>query len=252
MFYVLSKLLDVFFSPLFWCLLLLATALLRRDLRKLRLQALLGLALLYLCCLPPVGALLWHLGEADARDTSRPEVTYDAVIVLGGITSPTAAAGREDPALSDAVERVVRAQALYRAGRARRVLLSAGPLRGSSEARVLAELLVRWGVPREHLVLEERSVNTRTNALETAALARSLGLRRLLLVTSALHLPRAAGCFRAAGLEVDLAPTDWHSAQGRAWVGFSLRPDASSLAAVEAVSRELAGRLVYRALGYTR
>lgn len=252
MFYALSKLLDVALSPLCWIMLLLATALLRRSVRRIRIQLGVGVGLLYLCSLPTCAGMLWAAGEASAVSTERPELVYDAVVVLGGLADASLSQQRGEPVLFDAVERVVRAHDLLRRGRARYAILSAGPERRPTEASVLATLLERWGIARDRLLLEERSHNTRDNAVESVRIARAHGFTRLLVVTSALHMPRALGCFRAAGMEVDAAPTDWHSAPGQRFAGFSLRPRGEALMQVDYVVRELAGRVVYRAVGYAR
>ncbi len=72
--------------------------------------------------------------------------------------------------------------------------------------------------------VEEKSRTTRQNARYTAALLRSRGIKRILLVSHAWHLPRAVEAFRQTGLDVIPAPTDY----------FGFRKDGkySSLAAV--------------------
>jgi uncharacterized SAM-binding protein YcdF (DUF218 family) len=72
----------------------------------------------------------------------------------------------------------------------------------------------------------------------------------LLLVTSAAHMARAAGCFRAVGLTPDTLPVD-QRALPPAWDAWSPLPRAVHLAQSELALRELAGRLVYRLRGYS-
>jgi uncharacterized SAM-binding protein YcdF (DUF218 family) len=72
---------------------------------------------------------------------------------------------------------------------------------------------VRW--------IEPRSRDTFENAAFSAAMLRADGIRRVLLVTDAMHMPRARAAFEHAGLEVVSAPTLFFSAQARslsAWV----------------------------------
>ena len=57
-------------------------------------------------------------------------------------------------------------------------------------------------------LLEEHSRNTAENANMTRAMVQPRGVRRVLLVTSALHMARARVHFEAAGFEVIPAPTD--------------------------------------------
>jgi uncharacterized SAM-binding protein YcdF (DUF218 family) len=132
------------------------------------------------------------------------------------------------------------------------VLLSAGnafPHPGEApEAEVLAEWLRQQGVEPERIFLETQSRNTRENALFSAPIITAHGWKRVLLVTSAWHAPRALGCFRAVGLAPDLLPVDHRGVgQGLGWL-----PRAGALSASTDALRELLGGLVYRAMGYTR
>jgi uncharacterized SAM-binding protein YcdF (DUF218 family) len=94
------------------------------------------------------------------------------------------------------------------------------------------------GMPASALRLESRSLNTRQNAENVARLAPRLP-RRISLVTSALHMPRASRTFRAAGFEVCPLATDFR----RVPVGFAkgLMPRTSALVKTQAAIHELAG-----------
>lgn len=253
-FLALSKLLDWLLAPLSWTLVLLLAAVLSRA-RPRRAAVLSGLAaaVLVLFSLEPVANRLQRLAEASARSTYRPDVVYDAVIVLGGMVDPASTRLSGEIELDVHAERVLRGFELVRAGRARAVLLSGGlvaPLPGDlPEADALAARLAGWGVPPSQIVTEAGSRNTRENAIESARVAAAHGWRRLLVVTSALHMPRAMGCFRAVGLEPDALPVDRRAGDGR---GAGWLPRAASLAGSTEVLRELAGRVVYRVVGYTR
>jgi uncharacterized SAM-binding protein YcdF (DUF218 family) len=83
-------------------------------------------------------------------------------------------------------------------------------------------------------VIDRRPENTFENALFSKELAKPRPGERWILVTSAVHMPRAMGAFRAVGFEVEpwpvleSAPADQKAAQ---------------------VSHEIAGLFVYRVLG---
>jgi uncharacterized SAM-binding protein YcdF (DUF218 family) len=193
--------------------------------------------------------------EAGAASTYRADVVYDAVVVLGGMVDLPAMHRSGEVELDDHADRVLKAYELVRAGRARNVLVSGGNANlrpgEAAEADVLAGELSRWGVPPSQIVVEGRSLNTRENAIESARLAAAHGWRTLLLVTSAAHMPRAVGCFRAVGLSPDTLPVD-HRAVNGAGSALGWIPRALVLSRSTDVLRELAGRVVYRALGYAR
>jgi len=253
-FIALSKLLDWLFAPLTWTLLLLLlAALVRSRPRRAFGLAALAAAVLVAFSMEPIANRLQGLAERGARTTFRPDVVYDAVVVLGGMVDLAATRGSGEVELDANVERILRAWELLRAGRARAVLLSAGltfPQSGDvPEADLLAGKLVAWGVPPWQVVVEASSRNTRENAIESSRIAAARGWKTLLVITSAAHTPRALGCFRAVGLEPDFLPVDHRAGDGR---GQGWLPRAGALDRSTDALRELAGRLVYRLAGFSR
>jgi uncharacterized SAM-binding protein YcdF (DUF218 family) len=77
-----------------------------------------------------------------------------------------------------------------------------GPARaGRPEGGALVETLVRAGVPRDRVLLDTTSANTRAHAVNVSAILRARGISRFVLVTSATHLRRAMLAFRNVGLQ---------------------------------------------------
>jgi len=128
----------------------------------------------------------------------------DAIVVLAG-GGGYARMDREGVELDDLHDssRIGAGARAWFAGRAPVVILSGGvgPPR-HREADNMARVITRLGVPSSSLLLEDRSHSTRENAAYTARLARAHGIRRVVLVTSAIHMPRASLLFRQAGLDV--------------------------------------------------
>lgn len=255
MFFVLSKLLDVFVDPLWWCLACFAVGLvLTRTERRRRVGLrviVAGLVVLLLASLPAVSNRLWRSLESDAENTLRPDVTYDAVVLLGGVSSPLGSSPGET-GWNESFERVLATRALLLSGRAKVAVLSGGALGGplKTEAENLAEVLKSLGVPEEQLVIEMKANNTRENAVLTKPVLEALGARQVVIVTSAFHMRRAVGCFRAVGLEVDTLPVDWRLREAGA--DPHLAPRSEYLAQTARALREWLGRAVYAALGYSR
>jgi uncharacterized SAM-binding protein YcdF (DUF218 family) len=75
----------------------------------------------------------------------------------------------------------------------------------------MAELIEFFGVPRASILLETASGNTREHARNLAPVFQQRGFKRILLVTSAMHMPRSMGVFRKYCPEVEFiaAPTDF-------------------------------------------
>ncbi|HSD18541.1 MAG TPA: YdcF family protein [Anaeromyxobacter sp.] len=251
MFLALSKTLDLAVAPLTWALaLLLGAALFHRRPRAPWALGVAAAAVLVLFSLAPVANRIQRFAESGAVRTFREGIVYDAAIVLSGQVDAEASRASGETELEESVDRVLRALELWRAGRARHLVLSGGPGSGArdpSEPERLRDALVRWGVPAEAIIVEPRSRNTRENAIASARIVAEHRFRTLVLVTSAAHVPRALGCFRAAGLSPDVLPVDRRAGAGGSWL-----PRASALAQSTGALRELAGRVVYRLAGYTR
>lgn len=149
-------------------------------------------------------ALRMSLESANPATTVQALPRVDAIVVLagGGGYARMDRAGLDLDDMHDSSRIAAGARAWF-AGRAPVVILSGGvgPPR-HREADNMARVITRLGVPRASLLLEDRSHSTRENAGYTARLARERGIHRVVLVTSAIHMPRASLLFRQAGLEV--------------------------------------------------
>lgn len=135
---------------------------------------------------------------ADARLLPK----ADAIVVLGGGDTYHWMDRPEVEADDLPYSRVAAGARAYEAGRAPLVILSGGRGIRHTEADGMATAMRRLGVPASALLLERHSRDTRDNALFTARLAQARGIRRVLLVTSAVHMTRASLWFRDAGIAV--------------------------------------------------
>ena len=179
--------------------------------------------------------------------------TADAIVVLGGALG-LPLPPRLDIDLVAASDRLRHTARLYAAGKAPRIILSGGntfPQPGMrSESEHAARLLEEWGVPRDAMLLETESRNTYENALHTRALMARHGIRNALLVTSALHMPRAAAVFRSAGISIIPSATDHVAVKQQQPELLNWFPDVFSLAATTSVIKEWLGMLAYRLRGW--
>ncbi len=110
----------------------------------------------------------------------------------------------------------------------------------------MASVLADFGVPAQALLLEESSRNTGENAAFSAALLKARGIERILLVTSALHMPHAVALFAAQGLQVISAPTDFEASRAPPPGVLAWLPDAQALDASARAIKELVGRATGR------
>ena len=99
--------------------------------------------------------------------------------------------------------------------------------------------------------MEKRSKNTYENALYSSELIRKKGLKnKVLLSTSAMHMPRSIACFKKQGLEVVPFTVDESSAVEPGYFIGKLIPDAQILLKWYRLMHEWVGINVYRVQGY--
>ena len=108
----------------------------------------------------------------------------------------------------------------------------------------------RLGGDPARVYVESRPRTTSEDALYSAALLKPKPGERWLLVTLALHMPRAVGCFRLAGFEVEPYPVGFRTA-GPSHL-FTL--DATGSAAffqLDVAAKEWIGLIAYGLMGKT-
>lgn len=210
-----------------------------------------AVVLLLLFAVTPAGS--WMLTALEDRF---PVVTklpdhVDGVIVLGGALDPFLTRERGQPELHEGAERITAMVALARHYPEAPIVFTGGNghLDGTrpSEAVELRPLLAQLHVPEGRIRFEEKSRNTHENAVFSSELVRPPPGTRWLLVTSAVHMPRAVGTFRQAGWNVIAFPVD-HLTPG----GFRLRPPLMvmmGLLQATVAFKEMTGLVAYRVLG---
>lgn len=212
MFIFLSKFLPPFIYPVGLCFLLLFLSwLFSRKSGWHKLFLILGLLILFMggnrwVAMNLVRSLEWrYLPLTEVPDG-------EVIVVLGGGTN-SANYPRQLVEVNGAGDRILYAYWLYQHGAATHILLSGGNIdwlnADNQPAEDMATLLEMLGVPRESLWLEKDSLNTYENAHLSHSILESKNIHRLILVTSAIHMPRSVRLFEKQGFEILPAPTDF-------------------------------------------
>ena len=185
----------------------------------------------------------------------------DAIVVLGGATRNDESP-RILPDMSDRGDRLLYGVKLYKDGAAPYILLTGGRISwfggNSSEAESMATIMEIMGVPREAMLLESRSLTTYENAVYSKEILERRNLDRVLLVTSAAHMPRSVAIFKKQGIDVIPAPADilvsdrnivenGVSAESRI---LSFFPNPESLDRTTQIIKEYIGMFIYRLRGW--
>ena len=210
--------------------------------------------LLWLSATPWLSRNLQSLLEDRAGEVAAESLPRsDAIVVLGGTLSPPGPS-TTDANLSAAADRLVHATRLYKLGKAPVVLIAGGKSNGGeatdAESVHAAALLVDWGIPASAILTETESTNTYENAVYSKLMLDQHGLKTVLLVTSAIHMPRALATFRSAGIEATPAATDFEAAHGGPPGLADWAADPAALAVTTRVLKEYVGWFVYRNRGW--
>ena len=192
---------------------------------------LVGVALFFASAFTPLAHALslWMAVEPQL-------VPSDAIVVLGATVSPSGILSAESTQRTDhGIE-------LYQRGLAPRLILLGGPPEGGpSEAEIRAKVARLHSIPAEAIVAESGAQTTREEAARVRDLARSRGIRTVLLVTNSGHMARARPLFERAGFEVHAAPSDTY---------FEPTAPEARLLLMRGLLQEVLGWIYYRIAGY--
>lgn len=257
----LAKIAGWMLSPLVLALVLwtLALALVWRGRRRLGLGVGLLVVLgLWVVATPLVAtALAYPLERRFPAVLAEQAPQADAIVLLGGGLSGARPPVRPSFNLRGGADRVWHAAALFKAGKASWLLVAGGNQPGTEgvevEAEAMRSMLLTLGVPAAAIRMEGLSRSTAENARQSLGLIRAVGAKRVLLVTSAMHMPRALRIFEAelsgsgvtllpASTDVKALPDSLHPL-GR-WL-----PDADSLRTSTAALKEYLGLAVMELRG---
>ena len=171
----------------------------------------------------------------------------DTVVVLSAGVSHDPAGAGDFAALNQlSLQRLFAGVDLWRTLPGANLVISGGGYKRIPDAVVMANLAEQLGVPAARIEVEDRSRTTWQNARFVASLSPPVP-KRIWLVTSALHMPRALGAFRAWGFE----PCAWPSGLQDAKLHFGPQvfiPQGEAVTVSTHALHELLGSVEYAAL----
>jgi uncharacterized SAM-binding protein YcdF (DUF218 family) len=261
MFLFLSKLLPLFIYPLGLACILLSIALvmLWRSSHKTWIPIALALIILLVTSNNWVSLSLMQTLEWQNTPTQLPQA--EAIVVLGGATK-SQFFPRPGVDLSEEGDRLLYGAELYKQGLAPLIIVSGGHIAwqgsGCPESMDMTEILTQVGVPTSAIIQEPNSYNTHDNAVNVKQILQARGIKNILLVTSALHMPRSLAIFKNQKITAFAAPTDFLvstnefqeiQSSNKAKL-LALLPDSDSLQNFTRALKEYVGLMVYRLRGW--
>jgi len=173
-------------------------------------------------------ALTIPLESRFARSDS--QTPPDGIILLGG----------------SGVAGVAALAALGQAYPKARLIFSGLSATNPASSKIFAQ---HGGDPTRIIYIEPRPRTTSEDAVYAAASLKPKPSERWMLVTSALHMARAVGCFRVAGFQVEPYPIEFRTDQTHPFTAFA--PGLEALEKLDTAGKEWIGLIAYRLMGKT-
>lgn len=215
MFFILSKIFWLFFSPDFLLVTLFVCGLVLFRLKARKTAVFLHRSVavcLILITFLPVGKWLLFPLEIRFLPPEKLPGEIDGIVVLAGAEHLSLTQYWQQVEVGDAVERSLAFLQLARKYPAARKVFSGGSgnlnQAGLKSTDVARRLYKELGVDTRDIIFESGSRNTHENATQAKALVHPEPGEKWLLITSAYHMPRSVSIFHKAGWPVIPYPVD--------------------------------------------
>lgn len=250
--FVLLKILLFFFRPLIWVIILLLIALFIKNEKRRKQLFITSFFFLLFFTNPFIirkCTALYETKPVQLVASSR----YNAGILLGGMVSYN----RYDDQgyFNPAADRFIQTALLYKTGHINNIIVAAGngyiTKNNFREADFIKQRLMELGIPQDKIFTDTSSRNTLENARYSKKIIDSLHIAGpYLLISSAMHLPRARQVFKKAGIDADLYPCDFVSKRisNNFFEDFIL-PSSYALYQWDNFIKEILGRITYKITG---
>ena len=182
------------------------------------------------------------------------DTTFDAAIVLGGYSHWNSR--HEQFQVNESAERMLYAIKMYKRGMIKKIILSGGSgsmLKPHDRESIYAkDFMINCGVYKGDILVDEFSRNTHENAVNTNELIREKweGYGSFVLITSAMHMRRARGCFEKTDLSIFYYGVDFQVDEDDCTPLTFIVPSTSAMEAWNRLIKEVIGYGVYKVNGY--
>ena len=254
MFFVLSKTLSYLTQPIIIIIALLLASWIVRNVQWKKWLFRSGIILLLFFSNEFIAnemMMMWEVKPTAFRDIHK---TYSWGIILTGVTKSDF-----DPAdrvyFQKGADRVTHSVQLYKLGIVKKLLVSGGSglmsTRRRQEADEMADALLLMGVPKEDILIENKSRNTHESAEEVKKILEKITTPdSCLLITSGYHIRRSKACFSKVGWGTDTFSTDFTTHRRVLTLDVLLVPKLDAIGMWSTAIREWVGFIAYWVVGY--
>ena len=250
--FLLGKLFLLLLKPLTWIIVLFLISIVSKNPKRKKRYLITAFLLLIFFSNPFFFRLV-----AEAYEKKPVTLTtndrYQAGIVLGGFVSYNVKTG--EAYFNPASDRFIETALLYKKGNIGKIIVAAGNgyvvKHNFQEASFIKDRLVEMGIPAENIVMDGLSRNTYENAVNSKRICDSLHLSGpFVLISSAMHLPRAENLFIKQRLTIRSYPCDFitKNLANNFWEDYLL-PSSLTMNNWDIFIKELCGLLIYSIIG---
>jgi uncharacterized SAM-binding protein YcdF (DUF218 family) len=148
----------------------------------------------------------------NVQNTFNPNKSYDAVVILSGIldfdwyidNKNSSDNSENHHRFNDSFNRVLAGINIVKLGYAKKMLLGELIIHSVNEAQVLKDFAMQNGVKSEQIEIYGRVNQTFDPAAATKAFVEAHSLRKLVIITSGVHMRRALATFKKEGLNPEV------------------------------------------------
>ena len=239
----LHKILPLIVSPMFLVMVLITWGIIFRS----RISGILAGSILIICSLPIFSnKLIISLENEYVLSDASSAKTAEAIVVLSGMVRTINGKNGLSYEWGEASDRIFAGIELIKKNKAPIMVLTGGKLPwsvGKPEGEYLRDIAIKYGVPNKNILLTENVENTDQEAKAVAELLNKAS-PKIILVTSAFHMPRAQKVFEAAGINIEPFAVDFLSEADKYTI-MNFIPSAKAFDRTSFFIRELIGRLYY-------
>ncbi|MBN8835813.1 MAG: YdcF family protein [Sphingobacteriia bacterium] len=249
MFFLFSKLLLFLLSPFWWMAMLLTASALSRNKHVKKKMLFIAIA---------VGIVFsnnflyqWVVKAYQPERTVIAKQQYTAAILLCGMGGFDTDSNWN---FGFAADRFIQTEKLYHTKAINKIVVTGGVgslnfAKEPDEATAIKKELTACGVKEEDIIIETASRNTFENALFTKKILDSLKVKGpYVLITSALHMPRAAAVFKKSNIATVNLPCNYIGYKSAKDFSYYF-PDPQLLTEWQFIIKEMVGYYVYKLSG---
>jgi len=240
----LNKLLPYLLYPITIIIFLLIWAAITRK----RLPVILALVILIITSSPILShQIAAYLDGPEQKKSVEDMDVADSIVVLSGMIVPIKTKQGITYEWADP-DRFFGGIELIKAGKAKNIIFTGGIMpwqkNTKPEGYILAKFAEEFGIPRAQIIVTGDVENTSDEAKVVMEILKKNNTNKIILVTSAFHMPRAVNLFRKENIEVQVFPVDYKAGISDTTL-MDFLPSAYAFYMFQFSLRELIGRSYY-------